>query len=497
MKKLTTLYSIIFIVYGLNAQNQSFFKNQQFEVFEISPTSYIFENDSDIVFVFRYKNAVGGNQPNRFYLSKYDKNGILINNNPVPLIGSFPFRNLEYIEHIIDNKYIVSVYETDGENWQYNTYFYDFNNSEFVWQLPLGQGVKIFTKISEDYILGLAEQNNVVDRNPYLLKINIQNGEYDTLSEFKNYPNVNVDWDLFSNIDNMFITSDAVFFQFSFNDFQNKVLFKINFEGHLEDYKEILFLDYYLSAVSPNFYVFVGFEDNNLDYNKILFTNFQLEKLLEINLVKESENQYLTIKRVNYNKKVDEFHILFRVFEEIDSFFGTTKTIYEGLSILNNNGDITRTLKFNEDINSDYAYSFPNIIKSDENNYFIGVCKYGQINDLAFIMKTDTCGNVEPGDWGVSFTQEDCGFVGVEDVIKPTESKIALYPNPNNGQFRTGNEELGIVEVYNLQGQKVHSQRITQVNELINLNQPLSGVYLLRFIQENGTVKNAKFVAGD
>jgi hypothetical protein len=84
--------------------------------------------------------------------------------------------------------------------------------------------------------------------------------------------------------------------------------------------------------------------------------------------------------------------------------------------------------------------------------------------------------------------------VGLEQNINQTDAKLSLYPNPNNGQFRIGNEESGVVEVYNLRGQRIYTQLIVQTNEFIQLGQVPTGVYLLRFIQENGTVKNAKFV---
>jgi hypothetical protein len=51
-----------------------------------------------------------------------------------------------------------------------------------------------------------------------------------------------------------------------------------------------------------------------------------------------------------------------------------------------------------------------------------------------------------------------------------------------------------VVEVYNLRGQRIYAQLIVQTNEFIQLGQVPTGVYLLRFIQENGTVKNVKFV---
>ncbi len=144
---------------------------------------------------------------------------------------------------------------------------------------------------------------------------------------------------------------------------------------------------------------------------------------------------------------------------------------------------------FDYDTDQVEVFRFSPFVQTSDGGY-LGTAYHWNSPYQFNIMKTDSLGRVFESDYlgGITFT-------GISENDVPfTPNQIELYPNPNNGQFRMGNEELGVVEVYNLQGQKVNSQRITQVNELINLNQPLSGVYLLRFIQENGTVKNAKFV---
>ncbi len=168
-------------------------------------------------------------------------------------------------------------------------------------------------------------------------------------------------------------------------------------------------------------------------------------------------------------------------------------SFYSGLYKLKESGVLEKINEYkieNEDIFiGQRNFSFSPSFQTPDGGYFGGASHWNSPYQFN-IMKTDSLGRVFESDYlgGITFT-------GISENDVPfTPNQIALYPNPNNGQFRIGNEELGIVEVYNLQGQKVHSQRVNQINELINLNQPQSGVYLLRFIQENGTVKNAKFI---
>lgn len=79
------------------------------------------------------------------------------------------------------------------------------------------------------------------------------------------------------------------------------------------------------------------------------------------------------------------------------------------------------------------------------------------------------------------------GVLGIEDQ---TENNFTLYPNPTKGklQFQT-NQEISLVEVYNLFGQKVFETK-TEI-DLTNLG---SGVYFVKVKDSNGFSETHKVI---
>ncbi len=64
----------------------------------------------------------------------------------------------------------------------------------------------------------------------------------------------------------------------------------------------------------------------------------------------------------------------------------------------------------------------------------------------------------------------------------------SLYPNPSNGNFRLDviNSSEVLIEVYDLQGRTVYSQKFNQSSIQLNLSHLNHGVYMLRATTENG-----------
>jgi uncharacterized repeat protein (TIGR03803 family) len=95
-------------------------------------------------------------------------------------------------------------------------------------------------------------------------------------------------------------------------------------------------------------------------------------------------------------------------------------------------------------------------------------------------------------DAGVIFSFKDTAIhiTGVNTISAGTGLKV--YPNPSNGIFNiVENGELKnenqTIEVYNLIGEQVYSQKSTFNSQLtINLNNQPSGIYLYRVLSENG-----------
>ncbi|MEK6617013.1 MAG: T9SS type A sorting domain-containing protein [Bacteroidota bacterium] len=69
-------------------------------------------------------------------------------------------------------------------------------------------------------------------------------------------------------------------------------------------------------------------------------------------------------------------------------------------------------------------------------------------------------------------------------------TQISVYPNPNIGQFTLvieSNAKQSQIEIYNVLGEKVYSEKILNLKSLIiNLDVP-DGVYFLQLKSENGT----------
>ena len=74
--------------------------------------------------------------------------------------------------------------------------------------------------------------------------------------------------------------------------------------------------------------------------------------------------------------------------------------------------------------------------------------------------------------------------------------KVSVYPNPSNSDwnFRTPNTVINSVEVFNLLGKRVASQRSNNNTEISISTQGLtSGIYIARITTEQGT-KSVKLI---
>jgi len=88
-------------------------------------------------------------------------------------------------------------------------------------------------------------------------------------------------------------------------------------------------------------------------------------------------------------------------------------------------------------------------------------------------------------------------FQAVPEEQKPLGG-VVVYPNPNNGSFTIALQnvnEPAQVEIYNMLGEKVQSEKLNANNARLEMTSPASGVYFYRVIQENGSfIGSGKFV---
>ena len=96
--------------------------------------------------------------------------------------------------------------------------------------------------------------------------------------------------------------------------------------------------------------------------------------------------------------------------------------------------------------------------------------------------------------------QNLCGTITYDTVnviVLPTsinelfkENNVKLYPNPNNGNFTIThnlNEENYVLEIVDVMGKVVHSEKITTAKQIVNTEQLSKGLYLVHL--KTGTGK--------
>ncbi len=116
---------------------------------------------------------------------------------------------------------------------------------------------------------------------------------------------------------------------------------------------------------------------------------------------------------------------------------------------------------------------------------------------------------VDPGTW-LYTTFAPCvrlnfdpSVIGVNvDVVENMNTfKFNIFPNPNNGEFNVQcqnlNSENMVLNILNLIGQVVYSEKIPQTSSLnmaINLSHLSKGVYNINFVEKEKTIKTQKMI---
>lgn len=87
-----------------------------------------------------------------------------------------------------------------------------------------------------------------------------------------------------------------------------------------------------------------------------------------------------------------------------------------------------------------------------------------------------------------------CGTLGLNEV--EAIKAIAVYPNPVSQYFMITSPQVAIdeVEVYNPLGQLVKTQKLTQTNNVINIEELASGSYYLRIYNQGKFLKSDKII---
>lgn len=91
-------------------------------------------------------------------------------------------------------------------------------------------------------------------------------------------------------------------------------------------------------------------------------------------------------------------------------------------------------------------------------------------------------------------TSNGCGSLGLSDI--EAVDAITTYPNPASNYFMITSPQalIDTVEIYNSNGQFIKAQKLTQINNIIDVENLPSGTYYLRIYNENKVVKSDKFI---
>lgn len=91
-------------------------------------------------------------------------------------------------------------------------------------------------------------------------------------------------------------------------------------------------------------------------------------------------------------------------------------------------------------------------------------------------------------------TSNGCATLGLSNL--EAIKAIAVYPNPVSQYFMVTSPQLSIdkVEIFNNLGQLVKTQKLTQTNNIINIEELESGAYYLRIYNEGKVLKSDKII---
>ncbi|GAA4959708.1 hypothetical protein GCM10023315_04210 [Algibacter aquimarinus] len=109
----------------------------------------------------------------------------------------------------------------------------------------------------------------------------------------------------------------------------------------------------------------------------------------------------------------------------------------------------------------------------------------------------DSAGNTRASAWN-NITEIEFFGASTLSLDKNHENKLIVYPNPakNNIQIENLNSSVKSVSIYNIQGRKVMEESLnTSKSKIeINISSLVDGLYLLNFLNENGSRTTKKIV---
>jgi len=87
--------------------------------------------------------------------------------------------------------------------------------------------------------------------------------------------------------------------------------------------------------------------------------------------------------------------------------------------------------------------------------------------------------------------QLQLGFPGGINEVSPSNNDVTVYPNPSNGIFtieQSAEKQSGVIEVYNVLGEKVFKSSFSAPRFTLNLSGQPNGVYIYKVVDKSGTI---------
>lgn len=74
------------------------------------------------------------------------------------------------------------------------------------------------------------------------------------------------------------------------------------------------------------------------------------------------------------------------------------------------------------------------------------------------------------------------------------QKKISVYPNPSNGIFNIENEGSTIIEIFDILGNQITTQKANVGTTMVDLNGFTAGIYLAKITTENNQTQTVKLI---
>ncbi len=209
---------------------------------------------------------------------------------------------------------------------------------------------------------------------------------------------------------------------------------------------------------------------------------------------------YDNIKWLNWNKNIDDqdniASYVYKNWSDINNDYDTTKT-YQKI-IIDNFGSYKITtlayinqelvpeqefLKILDDQKNKLYYQIKNGVNGQWSNFYEEKSEYTYGNNKELLERLDWNFNFNVGALEKQSLSRFENFLvlGLPQVKK---NKLTIFPNPSSGEITIKADDIEIIEIYNLSGQKILEEKIQNQKTKLNL---AKGIYTIKLLSKTST----------